>query len=497
VVSKKSSNQKMPASKVTLLDYKNLAQSKGGKFISEVIPIKTDIKTSGWVCVNKHDNFASYQRIKERIFFCESCDRKRATTKKKTLEDYRKIAEENKMEYILGSIPKNVDTSIEGWECSEGHIFTSSYTKMRGKPKCTLCTPNQNLKRTIDDYIVLSKKTKIEYMLKTIPQTTHDDAKDGWKCKCGALFTSSFTNIEHGRRHCRSCSRNVTKVLEDYKNLGKKSGCEYILDIIPKNTHTKAIDAWKCTKNKHVFSMTYKDMHDGNMCNKCSRSSLEQTIELILDELKYEYQIEYRLDICPNFRFDLYLSKYNLLIELDGAGHFLASSLFCNNDINELHRRQNVDIIKTKLAIWSGMKLIRMDSKFIKKSKKANIINFINHAIDDKNFIFETSDIKLYDWIHQALKNDSSTYSVDEILNIVNSSKDEKDNIFDDEVSPTQTDDEGEEKQNINKINNIKITDEQKENIFDDEVSPTQTDDETETSVANPFYTKTNEVISM
>jgi len=70
--------------------------------------------------------------------------------------------------------------------------------------------------KTINDYIQLGKEKGFEYISNTIPKTTHTSAVNGWKCTKGHLFNSCYKSVKNGTK-CSVCSGKARKTLEDYQ----------------------------------------------------------------------------------------------------------------------------------------------------------------------------------------------------------------------------------------------------------------------------------------
>lgn len=179
----------------TLNDYKLLAENKGGKYILDKIPQNTRSCVMGWSC-NKCDYIwrATYSDIQQGNW-CLNC----YGHVPKTIEDYRKLAQEKGGDYICDTIPKNASTSTDGWYCNKGHTWKSTYSNIQYKTWCGAC-----LKLTIDDYQALARSRGGEYILAYIPQNTNTTST-GWKCNEGHIWQACYGNIQQGT-WCPQCS---------------------------------------------------------------------------------------------------------------------------------------------------------------------------------------------------------------------------------------------------------------------------------------------------
>src|ERR1700743_2994277 len=108
---------------------------------------------------------------------------------RRTLIDYIQLAIEKGFIYILNEIPKNVDTPIEGWKCSQNHIRKTSYSNIKKDKKCLFCT-GCNIK-TLYDYKEIARLKGIFYILDYIPQGVKTPI-EAWKCNLNHVWTACY-----------------------------------------------------------------------------------------------------------------------------------------------------------------------------------------------------------------------------------------------------------------------------------------------------------------
>lgn len=100
-------------------------------------------------------------------------------------------------------------------------------------------------------------------------------------------------------------------------------------------------------------------------CKKCSGSNGEELIRRFLVLNKIEYVRQYRLPAFKTrriyYRYDFYLPKLNLLIEFDGAQHFVPIKMW--GGVEYLRYRQMHDEIKNKFARTYNIPLLRISYK--------------------------------------------------------------------------------------------------------------------------------------
>lgn len=152
------------------------------------------------------------------------------------------------------------------------------------------------------------------------------------------------------------------------------------------NCHTKV----KIICKKHgVFEQTPLNHLQRCGCKICNQSLAENTMAILFDKYNISYEREYTFDDCLSpknrkLKYDFFISKLNMLIELDGQHHFKVISYSDDMDKNEENYKNVVlyDEIKNKYAIENNIKLIRVpytDFKYIPE-----IVNDIKVLIDNK-----------------------------------------------------------------------------------------------------------------
>jgi len=112
------------------------------------------------------------------------------------------------------------------------------------------------------------------------------------------------------------------------------------------------------TCKKHGdFSKVPNELVRGHGCTKCTESRNERNMCNILDDNHIEYIQEYKLT-GSTYRYDLYLPKLNVLIELDGMQHYKPSEHF-GGEVG-FAKRVSRDINKNELAKKFNIPLMRI-----------------------------------------------------------------------------------------------------------------------------------------
>lgn len=178
-------------------DYKILALQKEGEYILNYIPQNVDIPIDGWKCKFFHTWKTSYHNIQGGTW-CNIC----AGNLPKTLEDYKKLANEKGYEYVLNTIPEGTGIKAEnGWKCEFEHIWSSNYNHIQQNRHCPYCM--NKIPKNLKDYKDLAIKMSGEYVYDIIPPNANTHT-DGWKCKNGHQWTNFYTDINQGH-WCPKC----------------------------------------------------------------------------------------------------------------------------------------------------------------------------------------------------------------------------------------------------------------------------------------------------
>lgn len=137
----------------------------GEKYVNAITRIKTQ-------CEREHIfglNPAAFMGTTSS--WCLECSGK----KPKTLEQYREVAVLKEGTYILNTIPKNCHTSVRGWKCKFGHIWSATFSCIQSGDWCAECYGNKP--KELSDYKYLAISKNGEYILDEIHVPI-----EGWRC---------------------------------------------------------------------------------------------------------------------------------------------------------------------------------------------------------------------------------------------------------------------------------------------------------------------------
>ncbi len=257
---------------------------------------------------------------------------------------------ENQIEYILDEIPKNTHTSIEGWRDMKGHIWKASYSSIQSGRRCLICFGN--VPKVVDDYHELASIRNFKFAGDKFPQNIQEITK--WKCKFDHAWKACYNNIRNGNG-CPECTNRIPKNLDNYKDIAKSKGFEYILNEIPKTTQD-SIDGWKDIKG-HIWSSNYNGIQQNHGCPLCKSRRSEKLCREILQEL-FEVKFPTKKPLfLRGLELDCYNEDLKLALEYNGKQHYEFVEFFHKTEekFNKLKER---DQKKYKLCEANNIKLI-------------------------------------------------------------------------------------------------------------------------------------------
>jgi len=232
------------------------------------------------------------------------------------------------------------------------------------------------------------------------------------KNECGHKLTMTSGNIKKNIKRngifiCPKCKQEETKLsFEDVKkNVLNSTQKEYKVVSLKKNyenTRSK-IDILHKTCGE-ITDLTYKNFSLGKRCRHCAsrttNSKASELLKRLLTQINIDFELEKKFTDCKNpmteqyLRFDFYIEKLNLLIEIDGEQHFIPVNRFGGEE--SLKTTKYRDYIKDKFAYENKIKLIRvslLDLETYKKKKYDDVKTIIFNLLNDiaEEYYKETS----------------------------------------------------------------------------------------------------------
>jgi hypothetical protein len=254
--------------------------------------------------------------------------------------------------------------------CDKGHIFKSSWQKIRGSPSkngCTICSGMEVIFETsfggmfpelLDEWS--PKNTISPYKV----SWGNSDLKPLWICPNGHKdYPCSFSNKRAGKG-CPSCGgkttdeNNVAVVFPEFLD-----EWDYENNGTPNNyaPYSNEMVRWICKKCGNNYpSLVYNRTLHGNGCPDCkSRSDGEDIIKDILAEYRIKYIFQKRFPDCKDkntLPFDFYIPKSRKAIEFHGIQHYKPQEYF--GGIKKFEDQIKKDKIKEKYCLDNNISLL-------------------------------------------------------------------------------------------------------------------------------------------
>jgi very-short-patch-repair endonuclease len=303
------------------------------------------------------------------------------------------------------------------WKCSnpnvkcDHHIWQTSVTNRcgvnaSGGSKCPFCVHGKccpcNSFPTLYPHLVhefeLAMQTDIGKSNCNIDLsivTCSSDRVCWWKCvdheTCDAHIWQAPVYSRTRGCKCPFCNGGASGICCQCKSLA--IACPELMEefMFEKNNHIDPYKIsygsskkcwWQCSTCDHEWC-TIIDFRTNRRtgCPKCQSSHLELETAYVLKSLGIDFIIQKVYSDCTDKRhlkFDFYLPKYNILIEVDGQQHFEIVTFAGVNDpgrdINDRHRK---DRIKNMYTETNTIHLLRISYSEIK-----NILNHITTFVN-------------------------------------------------------------------------------------------------------------------
>lgn len=240
------------------------------------------------------------------------------------------------------------------FQCPKQHIFTSKLHNIRlSTLKCPVCTKNS--------YLIVAKKIALKHGGECY-STKYVSSKDKllFRCSNGHNWKSSFNNLKSGT-WCPICYHNKKRLsLECAKELAEKKNGK-CLSKIYKNSSFKL--KWICEK-KHVWESTLNNIKNQNSwCPYCAAYKNEQECREIIQKITQK-----PFPTCkPSFlgkknkkclQLDGYNEELKIAFEYNGEQHYKVVDFFFKNGEKDLIKQKKRDEIKKQLCKKNNINLI-------------------------------------------------------------------------------------------------------------------------------------------
>ena len=227
--------------------------------------------------------------------------------------------------------------------------------------KCTLCEFETNSQLSLSKHTGFIHKLKFfDYLIKTKYNDIHPT------CKCGCnqqtryeAKLGDFCKWIHGHQSRvkghfgdPKSEKRVYAIIKTRKAKFASGDYDHILEYVTKKRSKNIID--KISKTKKEQWQTGKIGK-----KKYKPSKLEKTFTNILDLLDIKYETSYYAKEIKAF-YDVYIPKYNLIIEVDGDFWHTNPIKYPEGPISKCQfKNMERDKVKNEWALSNGYKLLR------------------------------------------------------------------------------------------------------------------------------------------
>jgi hypothetical protein len=194
-------------------DYHALAAKFGVTWLGP--EVRNSGEKTNWRCEQGHEWSAQYRAFRG----CTVCNYPhRAEKRRNTPEEYHALAAERGLVWLGPEVTGSAQKTK--WQCSQGHIWETSYSVIRGGCGCRACSyeERQEAHRLhSQDYYALAARREFTWLG---PEVRASKYHTQWQCSNGHTWEASYNNIEKGSG-CPFCLDyvNGVRVSEPQKEL--------------------------------------------------------------------------------------------------------------------------------------------------------------------------------------------------------------------------------------------------------------------------------------
>jgi hypothetical protein len=277
--------------KLTIEDCRDLAESRGGKFLSTKY-INANTKYL-WECENEHQWEALYSNVQQG-YWCPYC----AGNAKKTIEDCYKLAEQKNGKCLSVEYVNNKIKML--WQCEKDHQWKTSYGKIKNcNSWCPYCVGRII---TIKDCHKLAKQKNGKCLSKGYK---NNNTKYLWQCENGHQFEMTYNKVQQ-EQWCPICGREQRK-----KTMLNKYGVEHSMQ-------NKEI-ALKQAKSSNYSHILYHWLTGEELiCTASYEKAVVEYLNFRMIEFDWQPKIFEIKELNTTYRPDLYLIKERKYIEIKG-----------------------------------------------------------------------------------------------------------------------------------------------------------------------------------
>ena len=208
-------------------------------------------------------------------------------------------------------------------------------------------------------------------------------------CEIGHLWSAAVQDIKKGQ-WCMICNTGCERARQEFYELvkskdGKVEGVYY-------NNRSRL--CFTCIKG-HKWEAYAFSIKTGTWCPHCQRSKGEEAVATFLAKLGIKAEPQFRHPLIPHRRYDFMFIYRGIryIVEFDGAQHFRFEEFF-HKSYDDFLFKQEIDRVKTHIAIVTDYKLVRIDYKEISR-----VDYHLNSAFEDGERIYVSTPAMYDEWL--------------------------------------------------------------------------------------------------
>lgn len=291
-----------------------------------------------------------------------------------TLEFIRRAREIHRDKYIYDKVEYiNCKTKVTIICPTHGEFFQCSNKHISARQGCPYCRRNRRISK--EEFISMAIDVHNGFYDYSVVQYTHYTNKVTILCpEHGPFDQTPQKHIlrEHG---CPSCSQNRRLTTAQFIDRSRKiHGNKYGYDkVIYSNNSTPVIIT--CFKHGDFSQVPTSHIDQCTGCPSCKH----KTESMLSEYLNRHFAItcQFRLNILPSRKFDIYIPSNNTIIELDGPQHFIQISNW-----KSFRQTQVVDVIKMYFALKSGISIIRVSQQYLIDNTQTILPQLVHSIVD-------------------------------------------------------------------------------------------------------------------
>lgn len=279
---------------------------------------------------------------------CPHCNRKEFHTAK---ENFRKLVKSNGHTLLGKYLGMHSEVLID-YHCEHEPSEVKPYSYIQCEGRCPNCS-NTKI-RSMNKFITLLEENGHTLVGEYIDNGTK--VLIDYHCGHDPSENTPHNYISNNTRCPRCSGTSPQQAKEDFMNRLQENGHKLLSEYVDTN-FVKVLINFNCGHEPHwLLVASYKQ---GQGCPRCAESKGEKIIKEWLGTNGIEYKSQYRID-GARYLYDIYLPKFNLIVEVQGQQHFNFIKLFHKDEEGFRQEKLN-DLNKQTYAENNGNKYMAVD----------------------------------------------------------------------------------------------------------------------------------------